>query len=210
MAFFRDTFGRNPDGYWLPECAFQPGIEKYLIEAGVKKTAVSTHAIGTFHTGIKSGKYMHKELELYVQDHRLSSYIWKVKKETLPANPVYREFYRDLGMDVVPEYFENLGIDLSDDQKKNGVWTGIKYFSCSTPDVELSDKPLYNPDAVGEQTRIDASYFISRVNEKRDLYFDKQSCIIAFDTEILGHWWYEGVDWFGNMLNTDMDKKNEG
>ncbi|MGH2626294.1 MAG: hypothetical protein ACRDHY_06535, partial [Anaerolineales bacterium] len=39
------NFGRKPRSFWLPECAYEPGIERYLEEAGIKVFFVETHLV---------------------------------------------------------------------------------------------------------------------------------------------------------------------
>jgi len=43
-----------------------------------------------------------------------------------------------------------------------------------------------------------AADFVSRVGER---VRDGGVCVCAFDTELLGHWWYEGVAWLGAVLD---------
>jgi 1,4-alpha-glucan branching enzyme len=38
-------FGRQPRGIWLPECAYEPGVEKLLKDAGIEYFISDTHAI---------------------------------------------------------------------------------------------------------------------------------------------------------------------
>jgi 1,4-alpha-glucan branching enzyme len=49
-------------------------------------------------------------LKVLVDDYRIALHLWKSPETTFPAHPVYREFYRDLGFDVLPEYFDELGV----------------------------------------------------------------------------------------------------
>ena len=109
---FEDILSHKADGFWLPECAFMPGLEEMLIEAGVKKTALVPSAIESYHPEIKSGLYKFKQLELLIHDFRLSMHVWQAPKDTLPSNPVYREFYRDMGLDVTADYFKDLNINI--------------------------------------------------------------------------------------------------
>ena len=39
------NFGRAPRSFWLPECAYKPGIERFLEEAGIKVFFVETHLV---------------------------------------------------------------------------------------------------------------------------------------------------------------------
>ena len=39
---FYDAFGFYPDGFWLPECGYYPGLEHHLKEAGIRYFFVDT------------------------------------------------------------------------------------------------------------------------------------------------------------------------
>jgi 1,4-alpha-glucan branching enzyme len=52
----------------------------------------------------------------------------------------------------------------------------------------------YDPAAAAAQVRADAADFVARVAERPGL------CVCAIDTELLGHWWSEGVDWLRAVL----------
>lgn len=204
IEIFEDHFQQKPSGFWLPECAFRPGIEQLLTDAGIQRTAVTPHAISVYHPEIKSGIYQHKNLQLLVHDYRLAMHIWKAELDTIPSNPLYREFYRDMGMDVKPEYFAELGINLPP-LRHNGVWTGFKYYASTAHQLRLSDKDLYNPAAAQAQVRADVSNFFNLLEQKADLCHDRSSFVLAFDTELFGHWWHEGTDWLAHLLKHPMN-----
>ena len=42
---YRECFGRNPSGIWLPECAYFQGIERVLAEAEISYFIVDTHGL---------------------------------------------------------------------------------------------------------------------------------------------------------------------
>ncbi|MCC8180773.1 MAG: DUF4912 domain-containing protein, partial [Planctomycetes bacterium] len=42
---YERVFGRRPRGFWLPENAFTPGIDKFLADAGIKWTLVNSNGI---------------------------------------------------------------------------------------------------------------------------------------------------------------------
>jgi len=55
----------------------------------------------------------------------------------------------------------------------------------------------YDPGAARAQARADASDFAARVPEGWS--------VVALDTELLGHWWAEGVDWLAALLEADLE-----
>ncbi len=55
----------------------------------------------------------------------------------------------------------------------------------------------YDPEAGAAQARADALDFAARVPEGWS--------VVALDTELLGHWWAEGVDWLAALLETDIE-----
>ncbi|MBK7724184.1 MAG: hypothetical protein IPI33_02700 [Dehalococcoidia bacterium] len=39
------NFGRPPRSFWLPECAYRPGLERFLEDAGIRAFFVETHLV---------------------------------------------------------------------------------------------------------------------------------------------------------------------
>ncbi|MEO8966036.1 MAG: 1,4-alpha-glucan branching protein domain-containing protein [Solirubrobacteraceae bacterium] len=60
-----------------------------------------------------------------------------------------------------------------------------------------TDGAPYRHQAALEQARGDAEEFVAAV---RDRLRDGGVCVVALDTELLGHWWYEGVAWLRAVL----------
>jgi len=56
------------------------------------------------------------------------------------------------------------------------------------------DGAVYDPDRAGAQVAADAEDFVSRVAERGG------PSVVALDTELLGHFWPEGVDWLRAVL----------
>ena len=59
------------------------------------------------------------------------------------------------------------------------------------------DGSVYSVAAAQEQVRRDAADFVTRVEER---IAGGGLCVCALDTELLGHWWYEGVHWLGEVV----------
>ena len=56
------------------------------------------------------------------------------------------------------------------------------------------DRAPYDAGRALEQARAHAADFVARVSEREGL------CVCALDTELLGDWWREGVDWLRAVL----------
>ena len=63
--------------------------------------------------------------------------------------------------------------------------------------VHANDGSPYDRDRAGAQARADAAEFVTAVRERVS---DGGLCVAAFDTEHLGHWWYEGPLWLEAVL----------
>jgi 1,4-alpha-glucan branching enzyme len=57
-----------------------------------------------------------------------------------------------------------------------------------------NDGGPYDPDAAAEQVAADAAAFVDFVARR------EQRSVVALDTELLGHFWHEGVDWLGAVI----------
>ena len=56
---------------------------------------------------------------------------------------------------------------------------------------------VYSVEAAREQIASDAADFVAHVEER---IAAGGLCVCALDTELLGHWWYEGVDWLAAVV----------
>ena len=59
------------------------------------------------------------------------------------------------------------------------------------------DGAPYDHAAALAQAREDAAGFVATVRER---VAGGGVCVCALDTELLGHWWYEGIDWLAEVL----------
>ena len=61
-----------------------------------------------------------------------------------------------------------------------------------------NDGAPYDPVAARAQASMDAEDFVARVRERVS---GGGVCVCALDTELFGHWWYEGVDWLTAVID---------
>jgi len=45
VSLYRRHFGDSPPGFWLPECAYAPGLDTYLKKYGIRYFFVDTHGL---------------------------------------------------------------------------------------------------------------------------------------------------------------------
>jgi 1,4-alpha-glucan branching enzyme len=60
-----------------------------------------------------------------------------------------------------------------------------------------NDGTPYDPPAASEVARRHAREFVGHVRER---VAGGGVCVCALDTELLGHWWYEGVQWLSEVI----------
>jgi len=74
--------------------------------------------------------------------------------------------------------------------------SGLRYWGVTGSHVDLADKRQYDPDHIEWQLEYDAADFISLIRRELQEHLDEHGRpgIIAspFDTELFGHWWFEG------------------
>jgi 1,4-alpha-glucan branching enzyme len=64
--------------------------------------------------------------------------------------------------------------------------------------VHANDGSPYDHRRALSQARTDAADFVARVRER---VAGGGTCVVALDTELLGHWWYEGVQWLNGVID---------
>jgi 1,4-alpha-glucan branching enzyme len=87
--------------------------------------------------------------------------------------------------------------------KKDGE-SGLHYWRTTGARVELGDKELYDPYAGFERAKEHARHFADLVEGQIRSYAQSSGkygiVSAAYDTELFGHWWYEGVAWLQEVL----------
>jgi 1,4-alpha-glucan branching enzyme len=209
---YRKHFGRQPRGIWLPECAYEPGIEALLKDAGIEYFIGDTHTLLYGDPRPKYGVYAPvlcpNGTAVFARDVETSQQVWSAEVG-YPGNAVYREFYRDIGWDLPLDYLKP---HLHSDGNRRHL--GLKYHRISGRDVPQQAKLSYLPAAARDKTAEDASHFISeRIKQAYKLRetFDGHTPLVVspYDAELFGHWWFEGpqfIDFFFRKMHYDQSE----
>jgi 1,4-alpha-glucan branching enzyme len=213
-AEHRRLFGRDPRGCWLPECAYRPGrtsprrpgIERYLADAGFRYFFTDSHlaragaALGAYgevplgterfdverhdastSTGEAARRSPNRSYRVtpagprsvatLVRDPRASMQIWS-RQQGYPGDEAYLEFHKIR-------------------------WPGgLKFWRVSGGDVDLGGKAAYDPARAAWRAEEHARHFVGLLAQE-----GPAPGVIAapFDTELFGHWWFEGVSFLGTV-----------
>jgi 1,4-alpha-glucan branching enzyme len=193
------NFGRQPSGFWLPECGYFKGLDLFLKDAGIRYFFVESH--GVIYGRPRPAYSIYKPvispagLMVFGRDFKSAQQVWCASKG-YPGDFSYRDFYRDIGFDLPLDYisrFTHLNMR---------TFTGIKYYSVTG---NAENKLPYNRVKAIETALEHARHFIdSRESDiKRLSEFNFCPVIFsAFDAELFGHWWFEGIEWLNIVLRS--------
>ena len=101
----------------------------------------------------------------------------------------------------------NLGypgdFDYREFHKKAGT-SGFKYWRVTGATLDLAFKDYYHPDWAAYKVEQHAEHFAHLVGDQLREYHDKTGepglVMSSYDTELFGHWWFEGVLWLEKVL----------
>ncbi len=197
---FEHAFGRRPAGWWLPECGYHPGHDRYLKEFGVRYFLTDAHGVLFGSPRPKYGVYAPvigptSGVAAFGRDLESSKSVWSAE-EGYPGHHDYRDFYRDIGHDLEYDYVRPY---LNGDGTR--LNTGIKYHRITG---RTNDKQPYDPDRALEQAAQHAGNFMfnreKQIEHLRSL-IDRAPLIVSpYDAELFGHWWFEGPDWLEFLI----------
>lgn len=186
-------FGRHPRGMWLPECGYTEGVDELLAEAGIRFFFIDAHGLGMGRPrppfGTAAPVYTRSGVAAFARDTESAKQVWSAD-EGYPGDPVYRDFYRDVGfdrpLDEVREFVHPDGIR---------IHTGFKYHRV-TGRVDLADKEPYDPEVAVRRAYQHGSNFVANRQKQiawQAAHMDRQPIVVSpYDAELYGHWWFEG------------------
>ncbi len=186
--------GLIPYGMWLPECAYKPGLEDFMSELGYRFSFFEGHAIqgGKAYSPygeVKDSQIPSREYSVfkpyYIRNSNVSAFgrvgdlsgqIWS-KDMGYPGEALYREFHK----------------------RKEG--SGLQYWRVTGPNTDLGAKEPYNPELAMKKVKEHAAHFLWRLERTMENAGVENPVITTpFDTELFGHWWWEGVEFVKELL----------
>ncbi len=157
-------------GFWLPECAHSSSLEWALAEAGVRATCVEL----TARLGLGAGAHL-------------------------------RPLLADSGVVLVPIDRATVSLVWSDGgYPAHGSYRDYHHHTVHHHQPWANDGGPYDHAAALALAREHAADFVARtlarLREGGAAQPGGGLAVCALDTELLGHWWYEGVAWLGAMV----------
>jgi 1,4-alpha-glucan branching enzyme len=220
---YKRHFGRRPRAIWLPECAYRPGylaedgrerpgLESFLAKHGLGLFFAETHLIeGGRPVGVAAGeaigpygnitrRYMVPLSQIQPEQPATTYLPYYV---TQPEVAVIGRNNRT-GLQVWSADWGYPGeFDYREFHKKDGV-SGMRYWRVSGAGVDLAQKDMYHPDWAAGKVREHAHHFARLVTDLLQGFHDESGKLgilsANYDTELFGHWWFEGLDWLEQVL----------
>lgn len=200
---YEQCFGERPQGFWLPECGYSEGLDDVLEKNGFQYFFVDSHGLeggkpvfassfretnpnveeyysaSTGLTTYKAYRVKDKPLAVFGRNALISYQVWS-QDYGYPGDPVYREFHR------------------SSDE------SGLKYWRVTNRFGDLASKDIYDPVVAKRKALEHAEHFHKMLDRVADeavgLGFEEPLLVACYDTELFGHWWWEGVFWLEQVL----------
>ncbi len=196
---YRATFGRDPRGIWLPECAFVASLDQILAEANLRWFVIDAHGVMFGNPrpryAIYTPVFTPAGPAAFGRDRDSSRQVWSAE-EGYPGDPAYRDFYRDIGFDLSLEY---LAAYLPADGTRR--FTGLKYYRITG---RGPDKDLYHRGWALAAADSHAGHFMgaraAQIQHLRDSMNVPPIVVSPFDAELFGHWWFEGPEFLNLFI----------
>lgn len=196
---YSKSLGHDPKGIWLPECAYNYSLDNILKELGLKYFIMEGKGV-TMATpkpiyGTNAPIRTESGVYAFGRDEESSKQVWS-SFIGYPGDWDYREFYRDIGyelpLDYIEPYIDKSGIRID---------TGIKYYRITN---KSDHKEYYNRERAMEKVKNHSMHFLNSRRcqiEEISKNMNKPPIILCpYDTELFGHWWFEGPDFIYNFI----------
>jgi len=212
---YKKHFAKSPRGIWLPECGYRPGcwrnpslthrkeqseiwrkgIEEFLIDNNLEFFIVDFHQVlkaepydlfksplRTYFVGEKDSE---NPVTVFARDISLSKQVWQ-HDIGYPGDGAYLDFHK---------------------RHSEGKH---RYWKITESRLDMQYKNYYYPDDISPKVQEHAGHYKWLIAQSLKNNYDNTGeaafIMTAFDTELFGHWWFEGIEWLYYIIKwIDMD-----
>ncbi len=184
----RRVLGRDPEGFWLPECAYAPGLDGVLRDFSPPLSYVVLDHTALPEEGGERPTWEPRllgdtPLLALFRDALAHELVWT--ESGYPAGGHYREY-----------------------AKRDYEGFGFQYWRITSTATPLDEKDVYRPEKAMAQAREDAGHFVESMRRRCAETAPEGGrgvgpalALAAYDTELMGHWWLEGTLWLRHVLS---------
>ena len=175
----RLRLGRRHQGLWAPECAYRPGLEEHYQEHGY------THVVVDGPTLLRAGRDTSAGVRIgdsdvvaFGRDLDVTYRVWSPRRG-YPGGQWYRDFHT---------FDHEFGLHRS---------------RVTSQATDPADKQPYDAARAHRAVDADVDDFVSTVRQRLlDLRPQRARplVVVAYDTELFGHWWHEGPAFLERVL----------
>ena len=203
------------EGYGPTKAVPRKGVEYFLEKSGIKYFLVDSHllkggkAIGVYIDRFESLRRLWQQFEgSYKPAEEIkerSPHLPYLVGDSSERNPV-AFFTRDAetSLQVWSGEWGYPGDGKYLDFHKKHFPGGHRYWAVTSAKADLADKVEYRPEFIEEALRNQSAHFVGLVEsmiDKNQSFTAGHGLVTApFDTELFGHWWYEGPRWLEKVL----------
>jgi 1,4-alpha-glucan branching enzyme len=232
---FSKNVGLGPSGIWPPELAYRfsyewkspvgnypkyvrLGLEEIYNKLGIEYFLVDHHlieggkAVGTYIGLFDALKLLwetqasaYKPLEIEKKDTLRNYYVVSPGKKAgagvFARDPrtALQVWSRDIGYPGDFAYLEF---------HKKHFPGGHRYWRITGKDVDLGNKDEYRRDWAEMALQSHANHFVSLIEKIiTESELENPVIVAPFDTELYGHWWFEGIEWLEKVFE-NISKSN--
>jgi len=232
VTAYRRHFGRDPQGIWLPECAYRPayawanpvwpdappvarrGIEEFLSYYGIRFFIIDSHMLsGGKAIGVYLARFegLQRLWDQFQKSHtpdevgqgNRSPYALHWVSSRLPHEHPVAVLTRDpqTGLQVWSGEWGYPGDGNYLDFHKKHFPGGHRYWKVTDAKADLGDKLEYYPEAIKSRIHENAMHFVNLARQIiRAEEADYPIICAPYDTELFGHWWFEGPRWLREVI----------
>ncbi|HEY5502583.1 MAG TPA: 1,4-alpha-glucan branching protein domain-containing protein [Candidatus Anoxymicrobiaceae bacterium] len=180
----RRLLGVQPRGFWIPECAYRPGLEDVLAAEGIEYCIVDSSALEGKH-GARPYRMGRSAVVALARSDRAHANAWD-DVTGYPTDGTYLDSTK---------YYQG---------------SGLHYWRVTGPGVSIDAKEVYQPSPARIRALDHAGHFMADIASEIEAavadgassWHDPPLVLAAYDTEFLGHGWKEGIYWLEVALRS--------